>query len=190
MRSVRKFEEEKGKRYNYLTVLSESKPVVSSSGNKSRRWLFECECGKRKVLSPSNVFNGSTKSCGCKKKQLTTKAINKYYESKYKYPVERRMLSSYKKHGKDFNLSLSEFVKLVNSNCGYCGVKPHKVRFNKTKSRSKKLNGIDRVDSSRGYSVDNTVPCCTDCNIAKGSKSRVEFISLIKRIYDFNNNEK
>jgi hypothetical protein len=29
--------------------------------------------------------------------------------------------------------------------------------------------GLDRKDNARGYTVDNVVPCCTDCNTAKAT---------------------
>lgn len=38
---------------------------------KPRRWLFKCDCGNTKVLNPAMVKQGSTKSCGCFRKQTT-----------------------------------------------------------------------------------------------------------------------
>lgn len=45
-------------------------------------------------------------------------------------------------------------------------------------------NGIDRVDSSLGYTVDNVVPCCKLCNQAKNNLSKQEFVDWVKRVYD------
>lgn len=45
------------------------------------------------------------------------------------------------------------------------------------------LNGIDRVDSNKGYHIDNCVPCCTSCNYAKHKLSQKEFYDKIKKIY-------
>ena len=71
-----KFEDVKDKKYNYLTVLREDLPFINKKGNKLRRWVFKCVCGIEKSLSPSNVFSGNVKSCGCKKKQITKKAFH------------------------------------------------------------------------------------------------------------------
>lgn len=30
-------------------------------------------------------------------------------------------------------------------------------------------NGVDRLDSSMGYTPDNCVPCCWECNNMKGA---------------------
>ena len=42
--------------------------------------------------------------------------------------------------------------------------------------------GIDRIDSSIGYVVENCVPCCTLCNRMKSNLSGREFIAHVDRI--------
>ena len=49
-----------------------------------------------------------------------------------------------------------------------------------------KANGLDRIDSSKGYSSENTVPCCKYCNTAKNTMSVNEFMEWVKRIYSYN----
>ena len=44
-------------------------------------------------------------------------------------------------------------------------------------------NGIDRVDSTMGYAIDNCVPCCKTCNIAKHTMTTIEFAGWINRAY-------
>lgn len=61
---------------------------------------------------------------------------------------------------------------MINSVCSYCGIK-------------EKL-GIDRVDNSVGYTKENSVPCCKLCNFMKKAMSRNDFLSRIKKIYEFN----
>ena len=51
------------------------------------------------------------------------------------------------------------------------------------KSTDKEMvNGIDRIDSSKGYVFDNCVPCCKHCNIMKMTMTIDEFINKIKKI--------
>ena len=45
-----------------------------------------------------------------------------------------------------------------------------------------RYNGIDRVDSSKGYLPNNVVACCTTCNRMKLDHSRNEFITHLKSI--------
>lgn len=59
-----------------------------------------------------------------------------------------------KKRNLEFLLTKNQFYNLTAQPCCYCGdLQGH--------------NGIDRVDSSKGYTVDNCVSCCSRCNIMK-----------------------
>jgi hypothetical protein len=69
-----------------------------------------------------------------------------------------------------FALSFEEFSKLINDSCYYCG------NFN--------CRGIDRLDNSIGYILENCVPCCEHCNIMKNKYSIEEFIEQIKKILE------
>lgn len=55
-----------------------------------------------------------------------------------------------RKRQRDDTLSWNEAKPLMESPCHYCGVNPG--------------GGLDRLDSSRGHSADNVVPCCRKCN--------------------------
>jgi hypothetical protein len=67
---------------------------------------------------------------------------------------------------------------MFSTNCHYCEAPP--VLDNRKLVR----NGIDRVDSSKGYVTDNVVPCCRDCNVAKSDLSKAEFLNLVEKIYN------
>lgn len=70
-----------------------------------------------------------------------------------------------KKRNISFDLSLEEYIKLIEENCFYCN-----GYFGKVETQC----GLDRKDNSKGYSVDNCVSCCTICNRAKGAHFSVE----------------
>lgn len=46
-------------------------------------------------------------------------------------------------------------------------------------------NGIDRVDPTKGYIIDNCVPCCTTCNYMKRILQRDEFLDHVKKYMIF-----
>ena len=41
---------------------------------------------------------------------------------------------------------------------------------------------MDRVDNSAGYSVENVVPCCWECNGMRAKTSQTDFIDMCKRV--------
>ena len=56
--------------------------------------------------------------------------------------------------------------------CVYCGWLDLEVR----------VNGIDRLDSAKGYTSENCRPCCKNCNYMKGTFDPKTFITWAKRI--------
>ena len=46
------------------------------------------------------------------------------------------------------------------------------------------FNGLDRVDSDKGYDLNNVVTCCIHCNIAKRDRPVKDFIAHITNIYN------
>ena len=76
-----------------------------------------------------------------------------------------------------FYLSKAEFYSLITSPCHYCGIPPHQTTC--------KLdhNGIDRLDSSKAYEVDNCAPACKYCNYMKSSMSIDRFIMHVAQVY-------
>ena len=78
-----------------------------------------------------------------------------------------------KKRELEFCITLRDFDELTSKPCCYCNL------F----SPDKDFCGIDRVDSGKGYVLDNCVPCCSICNVMKMELSLEMFLSYIERIY-------
>ncbi len=45
------------------------------------------------------------------------------------------------------------------------------------------INGVDRLDSTKDYSPENSVPCCAMCNYMKRQYSETDFLNHINKIY-------
>ena len=84
------------------------------------------------------------------------------------------------KKGREFSLSYDEVIELVQQNCYYCGSGPS---LETVSSEGWKRNGIDRIDSSKGYIPSNVVPCCSRCNFMKSTMNQPDFYGHISRIY-------
>jgi len=118
------------------------------------------------------------KSCGCTKNYSKGSRANKSTGLREVFAGYAR---SAKKRGYDFDLSISDCKLLFSSECNYCGDLLSNIY---TKSYYDFLyNGIDRVDNNKGYTVDNVVSCCRDCNRMKMDMDLKEFISKINQIY-------
>ena len=170
--------------YNHLKVIDLDVEIYEYKDKKlkSTHFICECICGNFKRIFGGNVLSGMIKSCGCKKKELIAKATYNFYKNNNNLSVQKKMFSSYKKHGKIFQLTFDEFCNIIIKDCYYCGKQPNRYRFSKNKKLSLKLNGIDRINSNLGYLSSNIVPCCTTCNIMKNAMTQDEFITHIKEI--------
>jgi hypothetical protein len=79
-----------------------------------------------------------------------------------------------------FELTIEEFNDLSHQNCYYCGAPPD---YEYHPSNGVFVgNGIDRIDNTKGYTMDNVVPCCPICNAMKNALTLDEFLSQSVRI--------
>lgn len=85
-----------------------------------------------------------------------------------------------KKFGNITNIiTFKQFKEKAQQKCKYCD-----TYYNYQNIRTKTLlNGLDRIDSSKHYSFDNTVSACYYCNVAKSTMSTIEFKNHMKSIY-------
>jgi hypothetical protein len=79
-----------------------------------------------------------------------------------------------KRQGLVFEFTDVDFKALIMQACHYCGL------------AASPLNGLDRVDSDLGYSYDNVVPACRQCNISKNNYTVAEFLSWAERVVNHN----
>jgi 5-methylcytosine-specific restriction endonuclease McrA len=87
------------------------------------------------------------------------------------------------KRGYEFLLTENQFKEITQKNCYYCGIKP--LNKMKTSNDEYVYNGVDRVNNTKGYILDNVVSCCETCNKAKRVMSDKEFKQWIIRIYNY-----
>jgi hypothetical protein len=74
------------------------------------------------------------------------------------------------KRGLEFSVTLEDYFWYSLSACQYCG-------------NHETVSGMDRVDSSLGYTLENVVPCCTMCNMMKWANPEKGFLTHVERIH-------
>lgn len=176
------FRELAGQTFNRLTAISK----VGSDGSSRTMWECLCLCGNKTTIRQDQLTSKTrpTKSCGCLNKEILRKpkkktegqSVYKFYFGCYK--------TSARKRGLEFSLSFENFKYLTGLSCNYCNEEPQeKIKNYRSVKGQIKFNGIDRVNNDLGYSLENCVPCCKDCNRAKQCMSEEDFINLIQKIY-------
>ena len=77
--------------------------------------------------------------------------------------------ASAKERGYSFDLAFDEFMTFWQKPCFYCSDQIETI-------------GLDRINSSLDYRLDNLVACCTVCNLMKLDTDQTLFINKIKQI--------
>lgn len=171
-----------GKVYGAIKVLKLDR-VERNSGSTRVYYLTECTaCGRQSIrLYNINQWNATTKCKFCESKSSITD--DAAYNSMW-----RLYLQGAKDRNIDWNLTPNQFLELVTKDCIYCGKKPQvrSTRYGRAGIKTTfdtPVNGIDRINSNKGYCIDNCVTCCSNCNYMKQSMDIHTFLQHVEQIY-------
>ena len=185
--------------FTSLTAIRPIGRIFIKENTKVSRVVWECKCicGNTHLATASSLLKNKCQRCTecASKSRKSRKNIMKYHASRKELGTTeysfRRLYSRYKNgavtRNKEFALSYEEFELITKSNCHYCGTPPNKVAnfYSYIKKDGKPYytyNGIDRKDNDLGYTLENSLPCCSKCNMLKVNTKYDEFIALIKAI--------
>lgn len=172
-----------GHRFGRLTVLK----ILPKDGLTKRRWVCKCDCGNTHITYSIYLTKGWTKSCGCYRKEISAPNNARIGALKTSLPPgeagKRDLYYRYKKQALDrayvFEINEETFSELTKQKCHYCLKIPSQVSSSgswSSKNSPYIYNGIDRKNNTKGYTLDNCVSCCSNCNSAKRAKSYEQFM--------------
>lgn len=195
-----------GLKIRHYTIIEflEPRKYVGKDGKITCKRMVrcQCDCGRIKSIQVGNLLSKNNSKCrSCSQHARGGKRLPRKFPDGYvnQHMCYKRYIHGANKRNLPFDLTLEEFLEISQKDCYYCGAKPSNVynllygKDHKYLSRQPRggkpfiYNGLDRIDSNLGYCVDNCVPCCAQCNIAKSNFSKEEFLSWIKRVYIHNN---
>lgn len=135
---------------------------------KSTKALMRCDCGYEGWHYISNLSShGSTKCYGCRVKSIEHKTFIS-------------VINTANRRGIKWEITFEEWKNLSSKNCFYCNAEPSNCL---NSVGDLKYNGLDRIDSSKHYYLENVVTCCLYCNRAKSNKSQEDFFKWIETVY-------
>lgn len=133
--------------------------------NKPLGLMYRCkECDKKR---PDNRNSKERYKNMTLEQKLSKKEKAKEYSKTVKGKAIHK-INSYLKYDKtkgfETNISQDFIIKILESNCSYCGYS---------------ATGIDRLNNSIGHIETNSIPCCKECNIARGDSFTYEEMLII-----------
>ena len=181
--TTRRMKNAVGQRFGRLLVVQS----IGKTKHKSQIVSCLCDCGNTHNVVLSALVQNLVVSCGCLHSEIVIKrnkdaaladgvaSFNSLY-GRYKSCANKR--------GLVWELNQQQFAELTQKNCYYCNAEPHQIIKAHGCKSSYTYNGVDRIDSSTGYTLSNCVSACGRCNIAKNNMTGQEFKTMIKKIYD------
>jgi len=153
----------------------------------------QCTCGSKIIKDLPIEHYISKKSKGCEKCSRFTSSkgvglISGEYWSLIKHGAQKRNI--------DFNISIVDAWNLYNFQKGKCSLsnlniffEPSCVHKKNMNNRSKRTASLDRIDSTKGYFIENVQWVHKDVNIMK-NKFGVEYFKYICNLITKNNESK
>lgn len=169
-----------GERFERLLALTKTKIEYK---NRSRTaYECVCDCGNKITVDMNSLKRGATKSCGCYFKDVVLtgyKELSGQQWSRIKYSATIRNL--------EFNINVNQAYDLYikqNKKCALSGVP---INLNKVYKGNAESNtaSLDRIDSSKGYTIDNIQWLHKTVNIMKSNMSDEVFINWCKTILEY-----
>lgn len=158
---------------------------VRNGENPKWIWVCKCDCGKTKSI-PEQRLNGSSpvKSCGCMMnpagkinrswrgcEELSASLFNSYIRN-----AESRGLS--------FDITIWDAWNLFENQNRKCALTGVPLRFATTAHGSDGNASLDRIDSCKGYSIDNVQWVHKWVNILKSGLNDKDLFRIVKAIYE------
>lgn len=191
---MNKYQNLVGLKLNRLTIL-EVLPTQPNHTKKKKRYIHKikclCDCGKITINNKYDILYNKIKSCGCFRDEMISALRFKGEGIVGFNNTFRSYESSAKYRNIIFSLTKDQFRILTQQNCYYCGIEPKQesplMSINTSKETRKKglyiYNGIDRIDNTKGYILENCITCCKQCNYSKKTRTQQEFFKWIKKVY-------
>jgi len=186
----KKLEVKIGDKFGSYEVVDLGHSIRMPSGWK-RMIKCQCKCGRINEVQLNNLIKRTGQRCrNCAARLKNIKEHSGIVNKKCLYGAYR---SKAKKRNMVFDLSFEYFVDLATRRCFYCNIEPsnfYELRYSQGHRKGELrcgpgfyYNGIDRVDSQKGYTLENCVSCCFDCNYAKETKTIEQLKIWVTRLY-------
>ena len=149
----------------------------------NKKLYYKCickNCNSTLILRKDSIMGASKCHCvKCKGNGIVPSLDGPLNVYKYNYKMGAF------NRGLTWELTDDEFKQIISQPCYYCGELPHPIQSLRRYTHVKDelyVNGIDRLNSDDGYTISNSVPCCSMCNKMKLDFSLDKFILQVKKI--------
>jgi hypothetical protein len=179
MSGTKMLKDVKGQRFGRLLVLHLAPEYDKEEG---AYWICRCDCGVERKVKGYFLRSGKTRSCGCLHHEELSKRVSGVPGECARNQCFNHYRNMAQKREILFKLTKEEFFRLTRGNCFYCGCEPAQVIKVPSGNGTYVYNGVDRIDNSKGYTIENCVSCCGTHNLMKLDTSSEQFIAACRSV--------
>lgn len=172
-----------GKKYGSITVLK----YLDKDKNSHRIYECVCDCGQPLNMLINSLTSNNTKTCGCKSRKRGKEHLlySGYEEIRSEY--WSRVLRGAKERNIRVEISIKDAWEIFLKQNRRCALTGQVLHFPYTRKTTKySTASLDRIDSSIGYTKENTQWIHKKLQPMKMNMKEDEFIDLCKQVYLYN----
>lgn len=182
-----------GMKFSHLLV--EKMQITKKSKNNTWRCLCVCDCGRTADINTNYLMRGLAKTCGHKDCSYHRQDYSNNGKNNIKFTgyeeISGQLWSSYRCNAERrniiFDINIKDVWELFLRQNKKCSISNIDIFFGKTNT-SERTASLDRIDSKKGYTIDNVHWVHKDINKMKMNLDMEKFINLCKIVS--NNYEK
>lgn len=143
-----------------------------------------CDCGRVVEKKIGYLMNGNAKSCGCLARETGPKHRDWAGCGEISGEYFSRIRLTARKQGREWAVSVDQLWDLFIKQDRKCSLSGLVLHFDDRGAGIKGTASLDRIDSSRGYTLDNVQWTHKHVNVMKNRHGVEYFVSLCKAVAD------
>lgn len=176
-----------GQKFGKLTAIE----LEKDKNGYNTRYLCKCDCGNTHSVSKSHLRSGRITHCGCvrhegaKHQQWTGigEISGDFWWSHVVRSANGDIFKNGRRKPKELTLTIQEAWELFLQQDRKCALSGTSLQFPKRSKDKSCTASLDRIDSSKGYVLDNVQWVHKDINIMKNKFDNQYFIQICSLIH-------
>lgn len=166
-----------GQRFGLLTVRQRAP-------NQGGRVIYECvcNCGEITFCESYNLHKGAIQSCGCRRRRTGNENPNWKGHGEIPKQYWTSIQNGASKRGLEFSATIQEMWDKFLEQGSKCAISGVPLVFAGYNSHKKQTASLDRIDSRKGYALDNLQWIHKDLQWMKGTFIQKDFLAWVETI--------